>query len=308
MKTITKNKKEVDITEILSFGGGKGGIGKTVITANLANLLSYQGKRVLLADLDLGGSNTHTVLGIEPGDKNLHHFLKREEKDLFPLIFRPPGFSFDFLPGLVNALPEISIPAAQRQKIIRHLMKMKYDYILLDLGAGITPHILDFFNIDRGIVIVIPEPTSVENLYRFIRSAFTRKLMQLKSGPIWKKLLRDILDKPRSFYGKDILVLREKIGEKFPEMVRVVDIAIEKFEPWLIVNMSDEEDDFGEDIPEIASKLLGLKVKLIGRVPYERRIMDDIRRRRLTTRIASDSPFTKALSKIADKILKGEGG
>ncbi len=297
--------KERKIAKILSFGGGKGGIGKTIITANIANLLSYRGKRVLLTDLDLGGSNTHTILGVDPEGKSLHDFITREVKELSSLVFKPPGFSFDFLPGLINAVPEISIPAAQRNKIIRHLMKMKYDYILVDLGAGINPHTLDFFNMDQGVVIVTPEPTSIENLYRFVRSSFTRKLMQLKSGTPWKNLIKDVLDKPRSFYGRDIALLREQVRNRFPEMLEVVDIAIEKFEPWLIINMSDEDSDFGEDIPEIVARLLGLKIRLMGRIPYERRIMDDVRNRRLTTRVASDSIFTRALVKIVDKILKG---
>ncbi len=257
-----------------------------------------------MVDLDLGGSNLHTIFGISRIERNISDFIFRKVRSLNDVVFKPSGYSFDFIAGLLTSVPNTSFPAATRNKLIRHLKKLRYSYILLDLGAGITPHVLDFFNIDQGVVILTPEPTSVENVYRFIRAAFHRKLMKLNTAPRWKKLVKDALEKPGSFYREDILKFLEDVKKNFPSYQILVEEVIENFKTWLIINMANKNSSMGEDIPLIAERLLGLKVGFLGTVDFDTRVSEDVRRRLLTTAIDTDSDFSKDISLIAEKIAR----
>ena len=148
-------------------------MGKTVILANTAISLAQQGKRCVALDLDLGGANLHTVLGVSDPDRSLSDFLRRKVESLSDTMVPTPYPNLNFISGS-KALLEIANPKfSQKEKLIRHIMSLDVDYVLLDLGAGSAFNTLDFFlSADEGVLVVLPEPTSVENAYHFIKAAF----------------------------------------------------------------------------------------------------------------------------------------
>ena len=74
-------------------------------------------------------------------------------------------------------------------KVLRGMAKLSYDYILLDLGAGTAFNTIDFFMISNtGIFVTTPEPTSIENIYRLIRSVYFRKIHQVLKTHDFKAL------------------------------------------------------------------------------------------------------------------------
>ncbi len=255
-------------------------------------------------DLDLGGANLHTILGVFPKGRTIHDFFRRDAKSLEEIILKPDAYFFDFIPGLVNALPEVSIPASQRSKLIRHLKKLTYDFILIDLGAGISPHTLDFFNIDAGILITLPDPASVENLYRFLRAAFTRRILQIKSGKEWREFVKKYLDKKGSFYFDDLEMLREDTARFFPDLYNKLQNRIESFRPYLIVNMVKNEREFGNDISRVTEDLLGIQLKFLGNVSYDNGVVESLRRKVLAAATFPDSVFTRDVENVVDRISK----
>ena len=72
---------------IWAFGGGKGGVGKSFVAGNLGILLAQNGHSVILADLDLGGANMHTWLGVNSPKKSISEFIEREEQDIKKKFF-----------------------------------------------------------------------------------------------------------------------------------------------------------------------------------------------------------------------------
>ncbi len=129
---------------VIAVTSGKGGVGKTNITANLAYLLSRQGKKVLLLDADTGLANIDIILGITP-KYNLSHVLSGE-KTLAESVGQGPGVI------KLDGLDE------------------NFDYMLIDTAAGITENVL-YFNMVAGeiIVVVTPEPTSLTDAYALIK-------------------------------------------------------------------------------------------------------------------------------------------
>ena len=163
--------------QIWAIGGGKGGVGKTLITANFAITLAKAGATVTLVDLDLGGANLHTCLGVEQTAHTLTDLFSPDVKNFAQLASPTNIPNLSLISGAQDSLNVANLPHAQKQKLLNKLKQLPSDYIILDLGAGTSYNTLDFFlAADVGILVVLPEPTSIENAYRFIKSAFYRKL------------------------------------------------------------------------------------------------------------------------------------
>ncbi|MBU0970833.1 MAG: AAA family ATPase, partial [Proteobacteria bacterium] len=146
-----------------------------MITANLGVLLARQGNRVVLVDLDLGASNLHTFIGQPDTDRGLESFLGKTQAHL-DKVAMPTDIANLFFISSRNCLTEAAnLYAAQKQKIIRAIQKLEFDYVLMDLGAGTNFNMLDFFlTSNQGIFICTPEPTSIENSFNFIKAVYFR--------------------------------------------------------------------------------------------------------------------------------------
>ena len=148
---------------------GKGGVGKTVITANVAAALSAMGVRTLVIDADLGLANVDIILGLNPS-RSLPELL-RGDCTLEQVLLRVPG-GFDLLPsgsGLFESTRMTSGTADRMESLLRRL-ETQYDAILFDAGAGIGEVVTFFSRIAHTILLVAtPEPTSVTDAYATLK-------------------------------------------------------------------------------------------------------------------------------------------
>jgi flagellar biosynthesis protein FlhG len=148
---------------------GKGGVGKTVLTANLAAGLSLLGRRILVVDADLGLANLDILLGLDP--KFTIYDVLRGICSLEEVIL-PTAQGFDLLPagsGLPEGATFTSTFAEHFETILRSL-DSRYDAILFDAGAGIGDVVLYFANLAHEILLVVtPEPTSLMDAYATIK-------------------------------------------------------------------------------------------------------------------------------------------
>src|SRR5688572_8500892 len=162
---------------IWSVGGGKGGIGKSLLTASLGWQLALLGKRVVLVDADLGGANLHTCLGLQNPRHTLGDFIQRKVAKIEDIAVETGLPGLRLVSGASDFLSAANINYAQKVRVLNRIRALDVDVVLIDLGAGTSFNIIDFFLVsDLGLLTVVPEPTSVENGYRFIKSALYRKL------------------------------------------------------------------------------------------------------------------------------------
>src|SRR4030042_1231465 len=181
---------------IWSIGGGKGGSGKSFITANMGICLSKLGVRVILVDADLGGANLHTFFGISPSTLTLSDFIKKRVSHLREVLIPTAIPNLQLLTGAQDLLNAADAKSVQKRKLVRSIQGLESDTILVDLGGGNPLSVLDFFLMsDGGILVVTPEPTSIENTYRFLESAFYRRLRQAVSSFSAKSLIDEAMDR-----------------------------------------------------------------------------------------------------------------
>jgi len=156
---------------ILSVTSGKGGVGKTFVTINLATALAQAGKRILVVDCDLGLANIDIMLGLNP-EHTLQDviFGTRELKD----IVTPTKGGFDLIPSS-SGVREMAQLLFEKIELIKSMILSftDYDLIILDTGAGISEVVLQFNLLaSRNIVIINRELTCLTDAYSMIKVMF----------------------------------------------------------------------------------------------------------------------------------------
>ena len=158
----------------LSIMSGKGGVGKTNIVLNLGYALHRAGMKAMLMDCDLGLANLDVLLGISP-ERNLHDLLQTGVDAEDVLVAIEDGF--DMLPA-TSGVPELVEMDEDMQDVLFSKLTSlagEYDYLMLDLGAGISHTVLSFAALTQlRIVVVTPEPTSLTDSYAVIKVLATQ--------------------------------------------------------------------------------------------------------------------------------------
>jgi len=296
------NKKKT----VISVGGGKGGVGKTLITANLGIMLAREGRNVILIDLDLGGANLHTCLGVDLPKSTLSDFMLKDVNDLNEILIDTPIRNLRLISGAQDILDIANIKYMQKVRFINKLKELDADYIILDLGAGTSFNTLDFFLAsDIGIVTLVPEPTSIENVYRFIKSAFYRKLKNAESTLKVKKMIDDIM-KNRIANGistpSDLL---RKIDEVEPSMGQAIRNEISDFAPKLIINMvrSQTDIEIGHAVSSVCKKYFGIETDLLGYIEYDNLVWQSIRKKNPVILEFPNSKLISNFNRIYRKVI-----
>src|SRR5512134_3666259 len=180
---------------VVSVGGGKGGIGKSLVSANLGIELARRGKRVVLVDADLGGANLHTTLGIDLPRRTLSDFIERRAARIEDVVTPTGVANLGLVSGALDHLDAANPRHAQKMRFLRHVQQMDVDFAILDLGAGTHGNVLDFFLVsDHGVLVLVPEPTAVENAYRFVKAAFWRRMRNVAQVYGYEPLLQRIME------------------------------------------------------------------------------------------------------------------
>ncbi|MBI3601126.1 MAG: P-loop NTPase [Nitrospinae bacterium] len=257
-------------TEIIAVGGGKGGVGKSIIAANIAIGLALEGERVIIVDADLGAANLHAILGIKSPPLGLKDFIF----DGFPLkaVLIDTGVkNLKFISG-AGDIPGISnIPFQVKQKLIHHIKSLTADYIVMDLAPGVSYNAIDFFNItDNGILVTTPEVTSVINTYSYIKGTVYRRLINsFKDNGEIRELI-EVSKFPDNRFGiHNLRNLKYRLGKFDDAYMDTMDNVVNNFRPKLIVNkvMRARDINVAENIKMLVKKNLGIEVEVLGYVP-----------------------------------------
>ncbi|HSN15377.1 MAG TPA: P-loop NTPase [Anaeromyxobacteraceae bacterium] len=288
---------------VVAVGGGKGGIGKSLISANLAIEFARRGKRVVLVDADLGGANLHTTLGIDLPRRTLSDFVERKVERIEDVI-TPTGIpNLGLVSGALDRLDAADPRPAQKMRLLRHVRQMNADYAILDLGAGTHQNVLDFFLVsDHGVLVLVPEPTAVENAYRFVKAAFWRRMRNVAEVYGYEPLLRNVMEGGNFRSPVEIV---SSVTKRDPDAGATLARHLGGFRPRLVVNQArtGQDAEIGRAVVAAWRKYFGLQMDYLGYVPYDDEMWRAVRARRPLLIERPDAAAARAFAGIADGLL-----
>lgn len=271
------NTENKSTPKILAIGGGKGGAGKSVFSTIMAFWLARTGNRTVLMDLDLGGANLHTLLGIKSPDRTLNDFITRRFGELEDICIDTSEKNLRLISGASDVLSLANPHFSQKIKLMTHLSRLDADCVVLDLGAGTSFNVLDFFLIaHKKIIVLTPEPTSIQNAYIFVRNAVYRKLSRLSSkNPSLQALIKIAMDPKNVLKIRTIKELFQFIEESDENnIIEVLKKEIGDIHLGVVTNMvkNEKEENAGRIVQIVAEKYLTIPSTDLGCVSYDNHI------------------------------------
>ena len=264
--------------KIIAVGGAKGGVGKSILSANLAVGLALLGQKVVLADLDLGGADVHLYTGVKSLAKTWNDFLDKKV-DSIQDILTPTAFKgLSLIGGDSSRLGSANLPYSQKLKIMRHLKEeLETDFLIVDLGGDTTYNGLDFFLLaDQKIVVSGTEPASVLDSYTFVKVVFNRFLERFFSE---RKTLKDLADKIKDGsleasknYSLDFIYqeVRTRDQQAFYELKKQFD----QFRLSIVLNMTESSQDvrIAETMQKLVKDKCFVDIGILGTIPFDKAV------------------------------------
>jgi flagellar biosynthesis protein FlhG len=299
------------MARLLPIASGKGGVGKSVIAANLGLALTRGGGRVVvLVDLDLGGSNLHTFLGVRNKNPGLGAFVWKRERSLsdllvetgFERLWLVPGDGL--LPGTANL--EWSV----KKRILKGLAALPADFIILDLGAGSSYNVVDFFLASsEGLVVIRPEITSVLNAYAFLKTVAFRVLSRsFPDRSPGRAAVNEFAAAKSEGAGQSFLDFARELASRFPEGGSAFE-KLSALKPRAVMNMGKGAADaeLGYRLRDIAAKNLGLLVEFSGYILDDPALPASVSARKPLLDLDRDSPFSRGILAMAARLAASPG-
>jgi flagellar biosynthesis protein FlhG len=289
---------------IWAIASGKGGVGRSFLTANLGCVLADHVGPVVLADLDFGGGNLHTFLGQPAGTAGMGAFLQGQV-DRLQAVARSgeiPGL------GLVQGLGGAPVlpNSRSRARLLRGLRRVDAPLAVIDLESGAAAPVLDFFvAADRPVLVVLPEPAAVENAHRFIRQVYLRQLeLSARARGVERVVFRRLVGEASpQWKPAELLTRLERLSAGLGQ---ALSRELEGFRLYLLVNQVRHASDVGvgQSLKSAVQSFFGITVRYVGAVRYDADAWWSVRRRRLRVRESSSGDLAVELEQVARNLLQ----
>lgn len=169
LREMVQSNQEVTNARVIAVTSGKGGVGKTTLSVNIALGLAARGKKVVIFDADFGLANVEVMLGIRP-KYNLLDLIHKNRTMAEIITEGPEGIGF--ISGGSGVSELATLDNASIKLLISELVKLDqtYDIVIIDTGAGITDSVMEFVMMSPEVLLVVtPEPTSITDSYSLLK-------------------------------------------------------------------------------------------------------------------------------------------
>ena len=310
-----KESDSQDMPTIIAIGGGKGGVGKSVISANLAAALGNLNYRVLVVDMDLGCSNLHTHFGVSQPSRSLADFIMHRSTNLRDVILPAPVQGVAFIAGGREEEWGGWLAGRQDMTSLWHALPplrrdLGVDFVIFDLGAGTNQYTMEFFTAAHlGLLTVLPEPTSIENAYVFIKTALWKLIDNMGDRIGERETAQEVLSMlalhaPRVVTGGYSECFRRLMISNPQFVERITDVLNSRL-VGIIINQTREQADIdiGKSMEHLCSRFFGFNTRFLGHLNYDESVWKSLRNRRLFVCDFPHSLISKKLSRIAAEVL-----
>jgi flagellar biosynthesis protein FlhG len=228
-----------------------------------------------LVDLDLGASNLHTFLALRKPQISLKQYLEKEVNDINDVVLETTQPNLSIISSSGCSLEIANLYYAQKLKLIRAINKLSYDYIFIDLGSGTNFNTLDFYLIsNHGILITTPEPVSIENMFRFIKSIYLRKLKAVFKDYGLNIICREYLNNAKESHIASFSDIMKFVRQYDDENNTSIENYIKDETIGLILNQFrwQVDNEFGQKITKICNKHLYFNYHFLGTISSDNKI------------------------------------
>jgi flagellar biosynthesis protein FlhG len=285
---------------IIAVGGGRGGVGKTLLTVNLGVYFAQLGREVVVCDADPFGSNLHALLGL---DAPALQPSSIDEHDTELVGTTVPGLRV--LPTAYDAMTATPIRPSRGGHLFRQVLDLDVDYVIINLGASTTSSALDvFLQADIGVAVTVPEPLAIETTYRFCRSLYLRTLRRALMKERFKlRLVERALAALPPLASPPQIVAEIK---RFDDAVAALAAhEMGRVTPRLVVGQTRLRSDLelGPAMASVSERFLGMPLDYLGHIEHDDAVWLTVRRRQP---LLIDSPTSKSarnLERVARRIL-----
>ena len=303
-----KQQHKTNRPQIWAIGGGKGGVGKSFVSIMLAMALARRNQKTVLVDADLGGANLHTLMGIKTPVRTLNDFVNRKYPSFEDICIKTSVNCLDLVCGASEILSLANPQYAQKNKIVQSIATMQTDHVILDLGAGTSYNVLDFFLIAKNpIVVLTPQPISIQNAYGFVRNTVYRKLSRLTAQkPSLQDLIKTAMDPKNEKKVRTLHDLYESISSSHGKNIALkLQETVSSIHPLIITNMTKENRDqnAGKIIQLVAEKYLTIQSQDLGAIQYDPIIESMVSRMIPLSELPRDSMAHICAEKIIEKVM-----
>lgn len=287
---------------IVAVAGGKGGVGKSVLAANLAIAMSAAGRRVALVDADIGMGNQHTLLGIARPGPGLMGFLKKEVDQLDKVAVATGYDNLVLYPSDgAQGVPQVS--HSRKERLMRHISRIDADVVVLDIGAGAALTALDLFTLaDIHVLVITGQITSIQNAYAFLKAAMQRLLLRLADSSERRALIEEGW---RDASPPALVHLARWLRERDAGLASFVAALAATLKVRLVGNLlfDTSEHRVPQSIARMIHDYLGVDAEVAGLVPASRRVHDSITKRKPILTLDPYGPASWEIRRVAERLL-----
>ncbi len=287
--------------QLVAVGGGRGGVGKTLLSVNLAVYLAQLGRNVVLVDAATSGSGAHTLLGCaEPpmADKSA---LREGKVALVGTTV--PGL--ELMPTAYDPWRVAPKRATRASHWMRRIDNLDADYVVLNLGTSMAPPSLDVFHeADVSICVTAPEPPAIEATYRFCRALFVRRLRRNMLRERFKlRVVERALDAlPPLPTPRELIT---EIARYDNAIANIAAAALQRMRPALVIGKTRLRGDLdlGPAMASLSERYLGVALDYLGYVEHDDAVWLTARRRRPLLIDAPTSKSARNIERVARRLL-----
>jgi flagellar biosynthesis protein FlhG len=286
---------------LIAVGGGRGGVGKSVLSVNLAVYFAQLGRNVVICDAAPEGSNLHSMLGVP--DPPLTTREAEEEGAVTPIATSVPGLRL--MPTTYDGLTTTPARPSRRSGWLTRIGDVRADYVILHLGSSSSPATLDLFlAADVSICVTVPEPIAIETTYRFLRALFARALRRrlMKERFKLKIIERAILQLPPLASPREVVATIRRYDQSLGVLAAR---ELSRLVARLVVSQTRLRSDLelGTSMSAVAERFLGVQLDYLGNVDHDDAAWLTVRKR---SPLLVDSPTSKSarnIERVARRIL-----
>ena len=291
---------------IVAIGGGKGGVGKSLVAANVGIFLATLGKRVILVDGSFGAPNLHIFAGVPRPARSLSEALAANGPALADICVSThvPGVK---LIGGVYDPPWMAEPGPAFVRLIcEQLRALPADWVVVDLGPGLASPTLELFlEADISMLVAVPDPTSIELMHRFVKAAFLKLLERRGLAHLVRG--RGLDEQPGEVEGgapSPLEIWLDAVEDRAPE-VDELRAAILGFAPHLVINSARSKSDMelGRAVGSVVRRRLGVPIRYLGHLEYDEAVWASTRRRRPLLIEHPETRIAKCFERVARGLL-----